>query len=123
MEAIRSSWSRDTSATPELWSEENPARGQCDASSFVAWEYLGGDLVLGKVFVDGEQTEHHYWNRIGGVDVDLTSDQFRAGESIRDATLVPSDHLHSNQASMREELARRIGLMRAAVADKLSTTE
>lgn len=59
VEAIRSSWCVDTIAEGD-WNADNPSRGQCEPSSFVAWRFLGGDLVLGRVLVDGEQVEHHY---------------------------------------------------------------
>ena len=88
--AIRDSWSPETCGEPEKFSPDNPSWQQCDASAFVAWEHLGGDLVLGKVFLDGERTEHHYWNRIDGEDFDLTREQFQNGENIVEANVVPS---------------------------------
>ena len=119
IEAIRSCWSVETSGHPEEWSRENPAKGQCDVSSFVAWDYLGGDLVLSKVLIDGEQTEHHYWNRIDGEDVDLTSEQFTGSEEFKEVAVVEDDYLRSNQGSMKAEVAARIALMRSAVQEVL----
>lgn len=119
-DAIRSSWSVDTCGTPELWSPENPALGQCDVSSFAAWDYLGGDLVLAKVFIDGEHTEHHYWNRINGEDHDLTGEQYRGNEEIREFSVVTDEYLRSNQATMKPDVAARLGVMRAAVEARLT---
>lgn len=115
IEAIRNSWSVETSGTPEEWTPDNPAKGHCDVSSFVAWDYLGGDLVLSQVFVDGEMTEHHYSNRIDGEDFDLTREQFTGAEVINEIDVVKYDFLKSNQATLKPEVAGRLELMRAAV--------
>ncbi|WIM93644.1 hypothetical protein ACTOB_005629 [Actinoplanes oblitus] len=46
-------------------------------------ELLGGELVLGEVFVGAEKVGHHYWNRLpDGRDVDFTADQFRPEERV-----------------------------------------
>lgn len=115
IEAIRTSWSVETSAEPESWTSANPAKGQCEVSSFVAWEYLGGDLVLSQVFVDGEMTEHHYWNRIDGTDLDLTREQFTGDEEITEIRVHEHDFLQENRGSMKAELAERISILRSAV--------
>lgn len=120
-EAIRSSWSIETCGEPEKWTPDNPAKGQCDASSFVAWEYLGGDLVLGKVLINGEQTEHHYWNRIDGEDFDLTRAQFVDGEDIVEVAVVENEFLKTNQGTMKAKVMARIGIMRDLVAAKVAT--
>ena len=117
--AIRQSWSQQTSSVPDDWTPENPARGQCDASSFVFWEIFGGDLVLAEVFVDGEQTEHHYWNRIDGGDIDLTLEQFIYGEVIREKSVLSNGDIHEKLPTMRSELRDRIDLMRDSVVAKL----
>jgi len=119
IDAIRRSWSAETSGTPKEWSTKVPAKGQCDASSFVAWEYLGGDLVLGQVFVDGVQTEHHYWNRIEGEDLDLTGEQFVGGEDIREIAVLESDQLRTQQGSMKPDVVSRIDVMRSLVRERL----
>jgi hypothetical protein len=120
-EAISSSWSIETCGEPEKWSPENPSKGQCDTLSFVAWEYLGGDLVLGTVFVNGEQTEHHYWNRIDGEDFDLTRGQFVDGEDIVEVAVVENELLKNNQGSMKADVMARIEVMRGLVEAKLAT--
>jgi hypothetical protein len=119
-QAIRDCWSPETCGEPEKFSLNNPSWQQCDASAFVAWEYLGGDLVLGKVFVDGEQTEHHYWNRIDGKDFDLTREQFQKDEDIVEANVVPNDYLKKNMDTMNPEVVARIEVMRGKVGQKLS---
>lgn len=118
-QAIRDGWSPETCGEPEKFSVDNPSWQQCDASAFVAWEYLGGDLVLGKVFVDGEQTEHHYWNRIDGEDFDLTRDQFRRGETIVEADVVSNEFLKENMETMKSDVLVRIEAMRQNVTKRL----
>ena len=41
--AIRASWSKETTASPDEWTVDAPALGQCVPSSLVAQELLGGD--------------------------------------------------------------------------------
>ena len=117
--ALRASWTRATSSVPDEWAPTNPARGQCDASSFVLWEILGGNLVLAEVFVDGEHTEHHYWNRIEGEDIDLTRDQFSSGEEIREKTVLSDEFVAENAPTMRPELRRRIDILRHSMDARL----
>ena len=118
IEAVRSCWSAETSAN-DHWSGDNPAKGQCEPSSFVAWRYLGGDLVVAKVLVDGEQVEHHYWNRIDGEDIDLTRAQFTNGEVIEVMRVLPSDFLAENMNEMKPGMLRRIELMSRQVGSIL----
>ena len=119
-QAIRDSWSPEICGEPDNFSADNPSWQQCDASAFVAWEHLGGDLVLGKVFVNGEQTEHHYWNRIDGQDHDVTREQFSSGEDIVEAAVVPSAYLKENMDAMKPEVLHRIAVMRDKVRVRLA---
>ena len=118
LQAIRDNWTVETSADGEFV-VENPAKGQCEVSSFVAWRYLGGDLVLSKVYLDGEEVEHHYWNRIDGQDLDITREQFTQGEDIEEIKVLPSDFLSQNMNAMRPEVLGRIQLLSDNVARKL----
>ncbi len=120
-QAIRDSWSAETCGTPAGWSRDNPAWQQCDASAFVAWEHLGGELVLGKVFRNGEQVEHHYWNRIDGTDVDLTRSQFTDGQEIIEHDVLTSSFLENNANSMKPDVLRRIAILRDEVNDRLTS--
>ena len=104
---------------PNEWTPENPAKGQCDVSSFIAWEYLGGDRVLGKVFINGEQIEHHYWDRIGGEDFDLTLVQFTGTKDIQEFTVVNDDYLRNKPTTMKSEVAAQLDRLRGAVGQQL----
>jgi hypothetical protein len=72
LEGLVESWSRETSADPDRWSEDNPAWGQCAVTALVVQEYLGGALFRGEV-----GPISHYWNQLpSGQLVDLTRVQF-----------------------------------------------
>lgn len=116
---IRDSWSAETSGNSLEWSPDNPSWQQCDASAFVAWEHLGGELVLGKVFLNGQETEYHYWNRIDGVDFDLTRDQFIDGQDIEEVEVLSNSFLQQNASSMKPEVLQRITILRHKVNEAL----
>ncbi|HEY0870924.1 MAG TPA: hypothetical protein VGD55_11040 [Acidothermaceae bacterium] len=90
--AIRRAWSLDTCDPVDVpeWSAANPARGQCGATALVLHDLLGGDLLRAEVrYADGSRQGHHYWNLLtGGVEIDLTAEQFGAGEVIQAPVVV-----------------------------------
>jgi len=89
-QAIRESWTLDTAEEDDGWTPDNPSRGQCDITSLVVHDLLGGDLLAAEVYLGGEQIEWHMWNRLAsGIDVDLTRDQFRRGEIIGEPSIRP----------------------------------
>jgi hypothetical protein len=84
--AVRESWSADTCDVVDLpWSESNPSRGQCGVTALVLHDLLGGDLLIAEVLnADGSRQGHHTWNRLaGGIEVDLTREQFRSDEVVQ----------------------------------------
>jgi GNAT superfamily N-acetyltransferase len=81
--AIRASWSRETSADPDEWTVDNPARGQCDATAVVLRSYLGGEILVADILCDGRRVERHAWNRLpSGLALDLTRGQLRPGQEL-----------------------------------------
>jgi hypothetical protein len=81
--AIWEAWSLDTAEEDDGWTPENPSRGQCDITALVVQDLLGGEVLGADVFLDGARIEGHMWNRLpSGIDVDLTREQFRGGETI-----------------------------------------
>ena len=83
--AFRAAWARDTCDDDDLadWCPENPARGQCGVTAMVLWELAGGALMLGEVHVGAARTGMHWWNRLpGGLEIDLTREQFRPDEVV-----------------------------------------
>jgi hypothetical protein len=88
--AIRASWSLDTAEQDDGWTPDNPSRGQCDITSLVVQDIFGGELLAAEVFREGRQVEWHMWNRLsGGLEVDLTRDQFKDGEVLGEPTAPP----------------------------------
>lgn len=85
-DALRASWDADTCDPVDLpWSPTNAAKGQCGVTALVLNDLLGGDLMVAEVhFPDGRRQGWHTWNVFGdGLEVDLTREQFRAGEAIQ----------------------------------------
>src|SRR5579859_3695688 len=84
--AIRAAWCVWTSDPIDQpgWSQSNPASGQCASTALVVQDLLGGELLIAEVRrSDGRRQGVHYWNRLaGGLELDLTREQFRAGETI-----------------------------------------
>lgn len=86
-QAVRESWAADTCSPDDVarepWSERNPAWGQCDVTALVVHDLFGGELLAAEVYLDGEQQGFHNWNRLpGGLEVDLTREQFRRGQTV-----------------------------------------
>lgn len=89
--AFRRSWGRDTCDEHDLpqWRADNRARGQCGVTALVLRELVGGDLVFGDVLSAGVRIGGHWWNRLpGGLDVDLTREQFHPHEVVTDGEIV-----------------------------------
>ena len=85
--AFRSSWGPDTTCLDddglERWDRANPAYGQCGPTALIIQELLGGDLLIASVTGGQERDGWHYWNRLGrGIELDLTREQFTAGQII-----------------------------------------
>ena len=90
--AVRASWSADTCDPVDLdrWAPGNPSRGQCGATALVLHDLLGGDLILAEVLrADGSRQGVHYWNLLpDGTEIDLTRQQFDAGETVQPGRVV-----------------------------------
>jgi hypothetical protein len=109
--AVRMSWGQDTyppdAKTP--WDPDNPARGQCGVVAVVLNDILGGELMRGEVLVDGERVDFHWWNRLpGGLEIDLTRDQFAAHETVTDGiAIVRPPNTEIKRLRAEYELLRR----------------
>jgi hypothetical protein len=115
--ALRSCWDKRTCDPAVDWDPDNPAGGHCGVTSMALCELLGGVLLLAEVSdKHGNPDGLHYWNRLpAGLEVDLTRDQFRDGESIS----VPSVHQPVRHASAR--LASRYDLFASRVRQLLGS--
>lgn len=61
-------WSAESSS---LWTEENPAQGQCGVTALIVQDQFGGEIRKTPT-EDGM----HFYNYIDGQRCDLTADQF-----------------------------------------------
>jgi hypothetical protein len=88
--AVRVSFARDTCAEDDLpsWTPENPSRGHCAVAALTLNDLLGGLLLRAEVHRDGLHTGYHWWNRLAGVDVDLTADQFADDEVVGEPAVI-----------------------------------
>jgi hypothetical protein len=107
-DAIRASWSLDTAEEDDGWTPDNPSRGHCDVTSLVVHDIFGGDVLAADVLRYVERVEAHMWNRLpGGMEVDLTREQFRNGEVIGEPSVrqrparFPPEHPRYHRASGR----------------------
>ncbi|MGW2249344.1 YunG family protein [Kitasatospora sp. NPDC001660] len=109
--AIRSSWGVDTCAPEDLahWRPDNPARGQCGVTAMVLHDLLGGELMMGEVYVGGVRTDLHWWNRFGpGVEIDLTREQFGPDELVGPGRPVSRPTRHGRLQAQYELLRHRV---------------
>src|ERR1044072_7686781 len=53
--AVREAWSEDTADAENAWSPENPSCGQCDITSLVVHDLIGGELLAADVFLEGQR--------------------------------------------------------------------
>jgi hypothetical protein len=89
-EAIRGAWSLDTAEEDDGWTPDNPSRGQCDITTLVVHDLVGGEVLAAGVYLDGERVESHMWNRLAsGIEIDLTREQFRSGQVIGEPSVRP----------------------------------
>ncbi len=66
--ALAGAWSIETA---KQWTRDRPFEGQCNVTAVVVHDLFGGEILRTRLpHVD------HYYNRIDGVAVDLTDDQF-----------------------------------------------
>jgi hypothetical protein len=90
--AVRAAWSLRTCDQVDLadWSPANPARGQCGSTALTLHDLLGGELLVAEVLrPDGSRQGFHWWNRLpGGIEVDLTLEQFHPTEVVQEPRVV-----------------------------------
>ena len=108
-QALRASWGRDTCDEHDVpnWTAEHPSTGQCAATAYVVHDYLGGQLLGAEVHhPDGSLQGHHYWNLIDGAEIDLTREQFIAGEILQAPDVMDRIHPQPNPGADRYLLLR-----------------
>jgi hypothetical protein len=129
---VRAAWGPETAFAREGYLDRAPelegaGRGQCGATAMVIQDLFGGELVMAEVTVEGVQDGVHYWNRFGGLDVDLTAGQFAAEEIVGAGRVVtrPADGLKPGRGRDAYELlrARVFGELRGLGAVGLPAVE
>ena len=86
--AIRAAWSEDTASEDNDWTPDNPSCGQCDITTLVVHDLLGGEVLSADVYLEGIRVEAHMWNRLpSGIEVDLTREQFRLDQVVGEPTV------------------------------------
>lgn len=70
--------SRDTSADPDNWSDNNPLWGHCAVVSLLAQDVFGGEIYRGslKHVPKYAYLSSHFWNKIGNKMFDFTQSQY-----------------------------------------------
>ncbi len=120
--AIRAAWSQDTSDDPEEWTEEWRSRGQCGVTSLVVRDLLGGEILIAPVIGSSQEGEHHARNRLAsGIELDLTADQFRAGESLGEP-VAREPYGHERAAVLAQRVREGLGAPATAGSDASATT-
>ncbi|WP_211336390.1 YunG family protein [Nocardia tenerifensis] len=118
-DAIRACWAADTCSPDDLeragWQADNPAWGHCDVTALLVHDLFGGELMVGEVWLAGEQQGFHWWNRLAsGIELDLTRDQFRLGQTISAVRVVerppgPTRYRWQEYLMLRERVLSRLG--------------
>jgi hypothetical protein len=118
--AVRASWGVDVCEDPvdaRRWSPATPARGQCGPTALVVHDLLGGRLCLAEVRLpDGSQRGVHWWNLLpDGREVDLTLEQFDAGETLTPPRVLdrPPGPLRRGEAEYRTLRGRVLAALTA----------
>ena len=58
-------------------------------TALVVHDFFGGELLEAEVFFqNGSRQGFHYWNRLAGVEVDLTRDQFKSQEIVQEPQVI-----------------------------------
>jgi hypothetical protein len=58
-------------------------------TALVLHDFFGGELLEAEVFFqNGSRQGFHNWNRLAGVEVDLTREQFKAKEIVQEPKVI-----------------------------------
>lgn len=81
-ERLEKAWSIETTYCPDNYRGKDSSWGQCAVTAMVVYHKLGGSLMQGMVETPQGYFTRHFWNRIRGLDVDLTWRQFPIGTTL-----------------------------------------
>lgn len=116
---LRDCWDGRTCDPALDWDAGNPAAGHCGVTSMAVHELFGGVLLWADVYRDAESLGClHYWNRLpGGLEIDLTREQFRLGERL--GSPVVQEPVRSADARMATRYHRYAARVRARLGGSL----
>lgn|SRR5574344_444953 len=73
---VKKGWCQESTFSKKQWNPENKCSGQCNATVLLVKEYFGGEII--EYDAPSEDKSMHYFNRIKGCYIDLTSEQFQS---------------------------------------------
>lgn len=106
VKALQKSWSRETSYSPDSWTSDNPALGQCAVSALVANDYLGGEIIWSDAVLPSGEKISHYFNLINGQEIDLTRSQFPEGTVIPQGQAKTKDFATTRDFMLSNEITK-----------------
>ncbi len=118
--ATAASWDADTSASPDLWTPEQPTLGQCVPTALVLQDYLHGLLTrVRAVFPDGNSETHYYNTDIPphAMALDLTRGQYSPGQEF---VLAPLGVEIRDYVLQHDQTDRRYTILLARVGERLA---
>lgn len=110
-------WCRETaypSCQKDYIYEEDPTYGQCAITSTLVYDMFGGSIH--RIRVEGGGT--HYFNKIDGHYIDLTSDQF----DLYDIPLnyEPNEEIPREYCGKNKDTLKRFNLLISKLSDKIN---
>lgn len=113
-ETVVKSGSKETSANPERWVEDNPILGHCAVVALLAQDIWGGELL--RASLEGTEFAYgrsHYWNLLpDGSEIDFTEPQFKGRRPNLIGEVRTREYLLSNeQTKLRYELLKKAFLL------------
>ena len=112
-------WYRDTAypsaqKDPEYNKDNDPTYGQCAITATLVYDMFGG--TIHKIRVDGGGT--HYFNKINGHYIDLTSDQFELYNIP--VKYEPNQEMGREYCGKNTDTLKRFNLLKEEIAKLLS---
>lgn len=101
-EDLKSAWSKESSAS---WSAENPAKGQCSATSLIVQDIFGGSILKTKTYGGT-----HFYNLINGVRWDMTVSQFDRPIPFEDKPATRDEAMADTSEPQYQALRRRLAV-------------
>ncbi len=99
---LKNAWSLESAS---LWTQENPAKGQCSVTALVAQDLLGGTIL--KTRTPGGT---HFYNDLDGIRWDFTINQFDRPIPCEDLPSSREEAMADTSPAQYAALRRRVGL-------------